>query len=173
MHTFPVSITDDERYCSNCRAELLPKADSCPACGVYAGDVFDGKIRREKKPSSWGFWVFVLLLAMIAAGYAVWMNVRPEKAPPRETPPETRVVKDRPGGARKARGAAVSQAEAIRLLRRHLVTAKNIKNDCLALLSAGDRKGAYVFNVFDRCGDVRLGRWRVDAKTGEVSAASS
>lgn len=166
-------MSDDDRYCSNCRAELPPNADSCPECGVYAGDVFDGRIRREKKPSSWGFWTFVLLLAIGAAAYAVWMNVRPERQAPREVAPETRVVKDRPGGARKAKGASVNEAEAIRLLRRHLVETKNINNDCLALLSAGNRKGGYVFNVYDRCGDVRLGRWRVDGKSGAVSAASS
>ncbi|HEX2059924.1 MAG TPA: hypothetical protein VHK90_04225 [Thermoanaerobaculia bacterium] len=161
-----------ERYCSNCRAELPPKADACPACGVYAGDIFDGKMPREKKPSSWGFWAGMLLLACVGAGYAVWMNRRPEQVPARkETPPEVRVVRDRPGGARRAAGAKVTEAEAIRLLRRHLVTTRNVKNECLAILSAGG--GAYVFNVYDRCGEVRLGKWKVDTKTGAVSAASS
>lgn len=157
-----------ERYCSNCRAELPPKGDSCPACGVYAGDVFDGKMPREKKPSSWGFWTGMLLLACVAAGYAVWMNKRPEKpSAPKATPPEVRVVRDRPGGARRAAGAKVTEAEAVRLLRRHLVETRNIKNDCLAIMSAGGK--GYVFNVYDRCAEVRLGKWTVDAKSGEVA----
>lgn len=158
-----------ERFCSNCRAELPDKADACPECGVFAGDLFDGKMPREKTPSNWGFWAAMLLLASIAAGYAVWMNRRPEKPVRKEKPPEVRVVGDRPGGARRAPGAKVTEAEAVRLLRRHFVATRNIKNECLVTMSAGGEK--YVFNVFDRCADVRLGRWKVDAKTGDVKAA--
>lgn len=135
---------------------------------MYAGDIFDGKMPREKKPSSWGFWTFVLLLAMGAAGYAVWMNVRPDRPARREVAPQTRVVKDRPGGARKAKGATINEAEAIRLLRRHLVETRNVKNECIALMRTGDKR-SYVFNVYDGCADVRLGKWRVDGKSGAVS----
>ncbi|HEY2324240.1 MAG TPA: zinc ribbon domain-containing protein, partial [Thermoanaerobaculia bacterium] len=51
------------RYCSNCRAELPEGAAVCPACGVYAGDVFDGRLPRRKR--SYGTFIIVPL-AIIA-----------------------------------------------------------------------------------------------------------
>lgn len=154
----------EERYCSNCRTELPQKADSCPSCGVFAGDVFDGKIRKPRQPSSWGFWGAMLIFTIAAAAYAVWMNIRPDPdAPVKPKAPEVRVVRDRPGGARRARGASVTEAEAVRLLRRHIVTSRGLKNECLAVMGNGSSKGTYVFTAYDQCGDVRLGKWRVRA----------
>ena len=157
-----------DRYCTNCRAEIPPKADSCPVCGVYAGDVFDGTWPRKK--SRVGLWLTLLVLALAAAAAAVWFE-RKTAATARDVPPElppVRVVSDRPGGSRRAKGARVTEAEAVRLLRRRILSTTRISNDCLVLI--GDRgRSDYAFTAHDRCSEVRLGRWRVDPKSGEAS----
>ena len=161
----------DERFCSNCRALLPEDAESCPECGVYAGDLYDERVHRPGTR----FLLFgsFLALALIAGGAAVWWNTRqalPERKPKVEAPP-VRVVGDRPGGARRAPGAVVNEAEAIRLVRRHLVETKGIGADCVAILGQGFRNGTYVVNAHDRCESTRLGRWRVDGKSGAVAPA--
>jgi hypothetical protein len=78
-----------------------------------------------------------------------------------------RVVSDRPGGARKAAGATVNEAEAIRLLRRHLVAA-GTKSECIAISSQGSAGNSYRFTAYDGCAQVRMGRWTVDGRSGAV-----
>ncbi len=162
----------DDRFCSNCRAALPEETDSCPECGVYAGDLYDERVHRPKTRIR--LFATLLAITLIAAGAAVWWNARhalPEaKTPAAETPP-VRVVGDRPGGARRAPGALVNEAEALRLVRRHLVETTGVRADCLAMLGQGFRDGGYVANVHDRCASTRLGRWRVDGKSGEVKRA--
>lgn len=162
----------ESRFCSNCRAELPAKADTCPACGVFAGELYDERMHRPKPRLALFGTLFVI--ALVAGGAAVWWNAQralPDRTSiPQETP-RTRVVGDRPGGASKARGAKVNQAEAVRLLRRHLVTTRGVKNDCVIALSQGVSNGAYVFKASDHCTATRLGTWRVDIKTGAVSPA--
>ena len=163
---------DDGRFCSNCRAVLPEDADSCPECGVYAGDLYDERVRRPK--TRFRLFATLLALALIAGGAAVWWNARdalPEKKTKGAEPPPVRVVGDRPGGARRAPGAVVNEAEAIRLVRRHLVETTGIRADCVAILGQGQRGGDYVVNAHDRCASTRLGRWRVDGKTGVVARA--
>jgi hypothetical protein len=161
-----------DRFCSNCRAALPDDADSCPECGVFAGDLYDERVHRPK--TRFGLFAALLALALVAGGAAVWWNARQalplEKAKATETP-SVRVVGDRPGGARRAPGAVVNEAEAIRLVRRHLVETTGVRADCVALLGQGFRNGAYLVNAHDRCESTRLGRWRVDGKTGEVARA--
>jgi hypothetical protein len=116
----------------------------------------------------------LLVLAILAA--AAWIVLRMRESEqaarePRITPPSTRIVSDRPGGSRRARNARVSEAEAVRLLRRHLVEQREIRNECLAMVSRGSRDGGYTFTVVNSCDEVRLGRWRVDATTGAVAPA--
>src|SRR5215212_2009815 len=118
--------TNDERFCTNCRAPLADATD-CPACGVYAGDLFDGKIAKQGPRR---IWPYLLVLLLIAGGAAAWIWFRTEtpipyirSAPVRLDTGPTRVVRDRPGGARKGAGAAINEAEAIRVLRRSLATA--------------------------------------------------
>jgi hypothetical protein len=162
----------DDRFCSNCRAALPDDAEACPECGVYAGDLYDERVHRPK--TRYRLFAALLALALIAGGAAVWWNARhalPEKKKQSAAAPPVRVVGDRPGGARRAPGAAVNEAEAIRLVRRHLVETTGIRADCVALLSRGSTKGAYVINAHDRCTSTRLGRWRVDGKTGAVARA--
>jgi predicted nucleic acid-binding Zn ribbon protein len=156
----------DERYCSNCRAALPEDADSCPECGVYAGDLYDERMHRPK--TRFAPFLFLLVLALAAAGAAVWWNTRGtvpwQKPAPAPAVPSTRVVRDRPGGN-------VNEAEAIRLVRRHLVATAGIKTDCVALLGHGFTGGGYVVTANNRCENTRLGKWRVNVKTGEVTRA--
>lgn len=161
-----------DRFCSNCRAALPDAATSCPECGVYVGDLYDERVHRPK--TRFRLFATLLALALIAGGAAVWWNARhalPEKKTKASEVPSVRVVGDRPGGARRAQGAVVNEAEAIRLVRRHLVETTGVRADCVALLGQGFRNGAYLVNAHDRCESTRLGRWRVDGKTGEVARA--
>ena len=162
----------EDRYCSNCRAPLPDDAESCPECGVFAGDLYDERAHRAK--TRWKLFATLLTLALIAGGAAVWWNAR-EALPERKTstaePPSTRVVSDRPGGARRAAGAKINEAEAIRLVRKHLVETRGVRADCIALLGHGFSKGAYIVSAHDRCASTRLGKWRVDGKSGAVIPA--
>ncbi len=165
-------MTAEDRFCSNCRAELPEVATSCPECGVYAGDLYDERVQRPK--TRFALFATLLALALIAGGAAVWWNTRnafPEKKTTTPETPSVRVVGDRPGGVRRAPGADVNEAEAIRFVRRHLVETLGVKADCVAILGQGNRNGAYLVNAHDRCASTRLGRWRVDGKTGAVTRA--
>jgi hypothetical protein len=135
--------------------------------------VFDGQHRKPRTKPRGLF--FGLLVVAILAG-AVWLFLRMRESEeatrePRPVPPSTRIVTDRPGGSRRARNARVSEAEAVRLLRRHLVEQRQIRNECLAMVSHGSRDGGYTFTVVNSCDEVRLGRWRVNIETGAVSPA--
>jgi len=168
-----MSSMNEPRYCSNCRAELSVNANTCASCGVFAGDVFDGrKPRRARKPSGLLFG-FLVVAILVVAGYWFFVNEGPAKTrADAESPlPSARVVKDRPGGSRRATGATITEAEAMRLLRRHLVATRKIRNECLAVLSRGPARGGYTFSVANSCEDIRLGTWRVDGKTREVAPA--
>jgi len=164
----------EERFCSNCRAALPDDADSCPACGVYAGDLYDERVHRAK--TRYKLFGALIALALIAAGAAVWWNARgglPGRKPPATAAPSVRVVHDRPGTTQRAAGAKINEAEALRLVRRHLVTTTGISADCIAILGAGSHHGAYIVIAQDRCTSTRLGRWRVDGKNGAVTRAGT
>ena len=150
----------DERFCSNCRAALPPKVTECPACGVYAGDLYDERVHRPKTRVA--LFGVLLVIAVAAGGAAIWWNARnalPERAKSVKDAPSTRVVKDRPGGVRK-------ETEPMRLVRRHLVVTTGVKSDCIALMAM--RGGA--ITAYDSCSATRLGKWRV-GKSGEVTRA--
>jgi hypothetical protein len=166
-----------ERYCSNCRAELAPKVDACPACGVFAGDVFDERSLRPRTRRAFLF-ALMVVIALVAAWFFIpnrpeipWQREPAPAAKPE--PPATRVVKDRPGGARHTAGATINEAEAIRLLRRHLAMTTSIANRCMVIMSHAPSKGDYYFTAYNRCETVRIGRWRVDGKTGAVALAKA
>ena len=160
-----------DRYCSNCRAELPEKADACPECGVFAGDVFDERSLRPRTRR--GFFVALIVVIAAVAAVSAYLSIPKPEVPraPKPDAPRTRVVGDRPGGARRAPGAKVTEAEAIRLLRSHLASTTSIANACLVVMSHGANKGAYLLTAYNRCDNTRLGRWRVDAKTGDVAQA--
>jgi hypothetical protein len=168
--------TEEERFCSNCREELPRDATACPACGVFAGDVFDGKVRRKREPrKSGGILGIVLLLIVAGAAWWWWTTQHPVGAPATTAVAEKpiRVVGDRPGGVRRARGAKLNEAEAILTLRRKLAAQHQLKNECIAVLSHGNERGAYVLSAVDSCAGTKLGRWRVDAQSGAVRAGNS
>ncbi len=169
----------EARFCSNCRAELPDDADSCAECGVYAGDLFD---ERSLKPRTRrGFWVALVAVIALTAGMTAWLSTqkalpqmpwqKSEPAVVKRTPPETRVVGDRPGRVRRAAGAQINEAEAIRLVRRHIVSTTNIANPCLVVMSNGPKGGHYYCTAFNRCDSLRMGKFRVDGKSGAVAPA--
>jgi len=162
----------DDRFCSNCRAELAADAETCPACGVFAGELYDERVHRPR--TRFKLFGALLVLVLAAGGGAVWWNARrslPDRARKPQETPRVRVVGDRPGGAKRGTGAVLNEAEAIRLTRRYLVTANGIKSDCIVLLGNGFHDGGYLVTARDHCTATRLGKWRVDGKTGEVRRA--
>jgi hypothetical protein len=161
----------EERYCSTCRAVLPAGAAWCEKCGTDAGKVFDGKMPRRKSSSR--VWIAVLL-ALVAAGVGVFLyrdDVRIpnmlRSSPKFDTGP-VRVVGQRPGGTHRAPGAKLNQPEAIRTLREYLVAHNDVKSECLAVAARGFQGGAYTLDAVDSCHTTKLGRWRVDGRTGEV-----
>jgi hypothetical protein len=136
----------------------------------------------QKRNSSRRIGVVASVIAVVALAAAAWFFLRysfhvngvpwkPE-APRFDTGP-SRVVSDRPGGERRARGAALTESEAVRVLRRYLTSTgeKPLKSECLAVLSNGIDGGSYVFTAVDSCDRTRLGKWRVDGKSEQISRA--
>lgn len=97
-------------------------------------------------------WLYVLIVLVVAA--IAW-HLIPRRTEPK--PPPIAVVSDRPGGD-------VKQAEAVRALRRHLVSSLAIRNECIAIR----REAAYRFIAVDSCKGTRLGTFEVDPKTNKV-----
>ena len=131
-------------------------------------EIFDGRIRNpdRRRRSRWP-WIVVVLIA-IAAGVWFVRDDIPIPGRSRIVAGPSKVVRQRPGGARKAPGARLNEPEAIMALRRHF-TAQGIKSECIATVSRGTVDGAYTFDVVNRCDQARLGRWRVDGNSGAVS----
>lgn len=103
----------------------------------------------------------LLLLAIGAAGAAIWWKEG-------RAIPGRRAEVLRPTQPR-APGPVKNEAEAIRLVRRHLVETNGLENRCVVLLGRGLAKGGYIVRAQNHCTDTRLGEWRVDAKTGRVT----
>lgn len=158
----------EDRYCSNCRAEVPQNATSCPACGVFAGDVFDGRVPRRRRASL--IPVLSTLLILVAA-ISAWLVLRREPSTPPAPvtqPAPPRVVGDRPGTTRRGAGATMTEPEAILTLRRYLVAQRALQSNCIAILSNGYKDGHYTFTAVNHCEGTRLGRFRVNGKTREV-----
>lgn len=162
------------RSCENCGARVPAGATSCPECGVYAGEYVEGQAIHPRKPR-YGLWISLLVAALLVAAISVALT-KPDLLPisisrdvklvHREP---VRVVRDRPGGAYRGKGAALSEPEATMLLRRHFT---DVDAQCIAILSNGYRNGAYLMSVVDSCTHTRLGQWRVDGKTKAITRAS-
>src|SRR5688500_4289439 len=123
----------DPRFCSNCRAELPAKAEACPECGVFAGDLYDERMHRPR--TRFALFAVLLLLAIAAAGAAIWWKDG------RAVPLRKQTVVRPP--APSAPGPVKNEAEAIRIVRRHLVDVVGLENRCVVLLGRGLSKGAY------------------------------
>jgi hypothetical protein len=135
----------------------------CEACGADAPMA----AKERRRPSRWPWVGVVIVLAAVGA----WLYApHPSPLPRTDTGP-IRVVKQRPGGSAKAAGATLTQPEATIALRRHFTARPEnpIKVECLAIAGRGSSGGTYAFDVFDRCENERLGRWRVNGTSGEVS----
>ena len=104
----------------------------------------------------------LLITVLAGAGTAVWWNSG------RPLPLQRQQAVRRPPAPRAA-GPVKSEAEAIRIVRRHLVETNGLENQCVVLLGRGLTKGGYVVRAQNHCTDTRLGNWRVDAKTGKVT----
>lgn len=132
--------------------------------------MFDGKLPGRPRRFRWilGF------LAIVAVTAVAGMLLLQRRAQPTDlTPPQpVSVVSDRPGGSRRAPGAVVNEAEAIRLLRRHLVST-GIGNECVAISSQGVRGNEYRLTAVNSCEQTRLGRFVVDGRTQTVRSAGA
>ena len=84
----------------------------------------------------------------------------PSAPPPRPEALPVHVVHYRPGGN-------VAQAEAVRMLRRHL--ARTVSSECLAVMGKGSAGNVYRFAAVNRCDHTPLGNWEVNAKSGAVT----
>ena len=158
-----------ERYCASCRAVLPRGAPACPQCGVYAGDVFDGRKPKEKRRAPNWLPLLIVLAILAAGGWYYWQR-RPRSGPESFDKGPASVVRQRPGGSRRAPGATINEAEAIRVLRRSL--AARVSSDCLVVTSQGHSGAVYRLTALDRCAGTRLGRFGVDGKTSAVSAGN-
>jgi hypothetical protein len=98
----------------------------------------------------------------------VWRS-RPE-TPARSTmpPPQTS------GSSPTDDGRPISGPQAVSLVRNYVVSRSfyNVENECVSVRGGTFRNEGYDVDVWDTCvrggGSQRLGRWRVDAKTGEL-----
>ena len=141
----------EERYCSNCRAEIPKGAVVCPVCGVYAGDVFDGK--KPKSPRSYATWIAIPVVLVLIA--LVWAWPRPN----RKTESKQRMqalVKD-----------LHHQMDVTQAIRKRLV-ADGLPESCLALVGKGNRD-ARRYLAIDICHDRPMGEWTADPNTGHVT----
>ncbi len=154
----------DQRFCSNCRAPLPQGAAWCEACGTDAGDQFDGRSPQRQRSAEAPWWIVILLL-VLAAGAWVYQSKVLKSGPVFDRGP-VRVVGQRPGGARRAPGAKLSEPEAMMTLRRTL--AEQVKSECLAVASRGYHDGSYTFDAVDSCSGTTLGRYKVDGVSGKV-----
>jgi hypothetical protein len=160
------------RSCENCNARLPAGATSCPECGVYAGEYVEGEAIPPRKPR-YRLWISWFLAAVLiaAASFAILKLQKTYEdkpvQPARREP--VRVVRDRPGGAFRAKGAILTEPEATMLLRRSFA---GVDPKCIAILSNGYRDGAYTMTAVNGCDHTRLGQWRVDGKTKAITPAS-
>src|SRR5437899_7927808 len=130
-------MPNDERYCTNCRTAIPPGADTCPQCGVYAGDVFDGRMPKQKRAASGGWRVGMLIVLLAVVAGAGWWYFTRATFPAPDTG-LIRVVGDRPGGARRPAGAALSEPEAVLTLRHYFASQPQpVKSRCNAVISRG------------------------------------
>jgi len=156
------------RSCENCGARVPAGVTSCPECGLYAGEYVEGQAIHPAKPR-YGLWLSILAGAAIVAALSfLLLEQRKAEVAPRRKLPPVRVVRDRPGGANRAKGAMLTEPEAMLLLRRHFT---DVDPKCVAILGTGYRAGAYTMTVVNGCDHTRLGKWRVDGKTREITPA--
>lgn len=137
--------------CTNCDAVIPSDAGACPQCGVFARTLPSTQAKRKKRT-----WILTLLfLAVAAAGATYYFTTwRPLRKPVRQAP----VVPRQTGPVTSERGAIIRLQQSF-----------SIPRDCVVIIGKGYRENAYDLTAFNRCDNTRLGRWRVDPKSGAVS----
>lgn len=90
-------------------------------------------------------------------------TARASKTGPVDVPSPPPVVKEEPPPK------DLNEEKAITYLHSIISKRGNVSSDCLVLLSEGYRGGGYTVSARDRCKKKPAGRWRLDAKTKEVS----
>ena len=143
--------------CTNCGARVPHDAGACPECGVFA------RVAPAARQRSLTLLLSLLLIALTVAAAAYFLTrgshaVRSGRQRP------IRVVRDRPGGARRGDGATISEPEAILRLQRSFDAAP----ECIAIMSKGYINGGYILEAINRCDGTRSGRWRVDGGSGAM-----
>lgn len=145
----------DERYCSNCRGEIPEGAVVCPVCGVYAGDVFDGK--KPKSSRMVATWVAIpIVLALVIGAWMMpkwWLRQSGRQ--------------ERNAILRKLRAQVQNQIDVTSLIRKRLV-ADGLPDSCIALVGKG-RPDAHKYLAIDICHDRPMGEWTADRETGAVT----
>jgi hypothetical protein len=144
----------EERYCTNCRAVLAPRSNVCEACGVFAGDVFDGRMPKKKRSYSW----ILTLIVLALAGYAFWWAVKTTSGPPASPAKRVAFVAKAPRNER----------DGINAVRRYLLST-GARNECIALIGKGTRDGSYVIDAVDHCAHKSIGHFLVAEKSGKVT----
>jgi len=147
----------EERYCSNCRGEIPKGAVVCPVCGVYAGDVFDGK--KSKSPRTYATWIAIAVVLVLIALIWTWPKWSPNR--------RSRDAEVRRAVFRKLRKDIDAQFEVTRLIRRRLV-ADGLPDSCVALVGKGSHD-ARKYLAIDICHDRPMGEWTADLDTGVVT----
>lgn len=142
----------DERYCTECRALIPEKESVCPACGVFAGDIFDGKLPHKKRSHAW--WIIPLLLLGGVIAFVVM------KETDVITPRRTHLIE------RKLH-FPLSQADAMTALRRFLTTSERSER-CVALIAKPSEATTYIITAVDSCKHVKLGEFAVDKRTAHI-----
>src|SRR6202035_1677911 len=107
----------EARLCSNCRAVIPKGATSCPKCGTFAGDMFDGRLPAQARRRPAGKYFLTFMAIVVAACIIAFIFYGDLSMIPKEIWPRTpkmdsgpvRVVGDRPGGAARATGATLSE----------------------------------------------------------------
>jgi hypothetical protein len=143
----------EERYCTECRALIPEKETVCPACGVFAGDVFDGKLPRKKRSHAW--WVVPLLMLGALVAFILMRE-------PVHVIPANRVHL-----VRRLR-LPLSQTDAMTALRSFLTTSDRSER-CVALIAKRKTGDQYVIAAVDSCKHVKLGDFAVDAKNAHIT----
>lgn len=147
----------EERYCSNCRGEIPKGAVVCPVCGVYAGDVFDGK--KPKSARMVATWIAIPIV--IALVVAIW--TLPKWWPRALT--ERQQIQARL--LRNVRSEVRKEIDVTTLIRHRLV-ADGLPGSCIALVGKG-RHNSRKYLAIDICHDRPMGEWTADPATGVVT----
>src|ERR1043166_5005168 len=118
-----MSGVSEERYCSNCRVEIPKDASVCTACGVYGGDVFDGRLPRQKRP--YGTFIIVILgviaIFALASLFVRWpTHVASPPLRPHTIAPRAKALPGEAGAMLAIRQHLVSDRKSTRLNSSHV-----------------------------------------------------